>query len=140
MKIIELDIQGCYEIQNFYAKDDRGFFVKTFHQDFFQENGLESNFRESYYSLSSKDVIRGMHFQAPPDDHHKLVYCVQGKVLDVILDLRKDSPTFKQTLPLRIFCQSSMPHHNTLLLFDTFGLNVMWLPCLAMHQYYLERR
>ena len=74
--------------------DDRGSFMKVFDADFFEENGLETKFKESYFSISNKNVIRGMHLQIPPVEHTKLVYVNQGKLLDVILDVRKDSPYF----------------------------------------------
>jgi dTDP-4-dehydrorhamnose 3,5-epimerase len=74
--------------------DSRGTFVKLFHAPSFQEAGLATGFDEVYVSTSHAGVVRGMHFQAPPHDHAKLVYCLSGKVLDVVLDLRRDSATF----------------------------------------------
>jgi dTDP-4-dehydrorhamnose 3,5-epimerase-like enzyme len=64
------------------------------HAHSFSEAGLASSFLESYYSTSGKGVVRGMHFQIPPHDHSKLVYAVDGEVMDVLLDLRKGSTTF----------------------------------------------
>jgi dTDP-4-dehydrorhamnose 3,5-epimerase len=75
-------------------RDARGAFVKTFHEDRFAEIGLRTDWREEYFSTSAKHVIRGMHFQVPPQEHAKLVFCVHGRVLDVVLDLRQDSSTF----------------------------------------------
>lgn len=91
---ITSSIPGCFEIQPRIIDDERGRFVKIFHQDAFSELGLEGGFAEEYYSRSRRGVIRGMHFQIPPMDHVKLVYCVQGDVLDVVLDLRVGSPAF----------------------------------------------
>ncbi|RYD56198.1 MAG: dTDP-4-keto-6-deoxy-D-glucose epimerase [Sphingobacteriales bacterium] len=76
--------------------DARGSFVKTFHDTILKEAGIDFTLRESYFSLSNKDVIRGMHFQMPPHQHAKIVFCPQGAILDVIVDLRKDSPTYGQ--------------------------------------------
>jgi len=90
----EARIPRCYEIQPRVFEDARGRFVKVFHQDEFKKHGLETRFPEEYYSRSKRDVIRGMHCQAPPSDHVKLVYCVHGEVQDVVLDLRKGSPTY----------------------------------------------
>lgn len=87
-------IPGCLEILPKIFKDDRGLFVKTSHQDVFEERGLETHFEEEYYSLSYQGVLRGLHFQLPPMDHVKLVYCVLGKVMDVVVDLRIGSPTY----------------------------------------------
>ncbi len=68
--------------------------MKTFQSTAFRELGLEASFAESFYSSSGTDVLRGMHFQMPPADGAKLVYCLQGTVLDVALDLRLGSPAF----------------------------------------------
>jgi dTDP-4-dehydrorhamnose 3,5-epimerase len=69
--------------------DLRGSFVKTYARSVFDANGETFDFREEFYSFSHKDVIRGMHFQLPPHDHVKLVYCPLGAVLDVLVDLRR---------------------------------------------------
>jgi len=94
IKVIESSIQGCFEIQNRRFEDERGLFVKTFHQPTFEKLGLHTDFPEEYYSTSKKGVIRGMHFQLPPYDHVKMVYCTSGAVMDVVVDLRKGSATF----------------------------------------------
>jgi len=94
MKIKELSIPGAFEISCPYSEDQRGDFVKVLHAPSFTEAGLEFSFTESYYSTSKKGVVRGMHFQIPPHDHCKLVYSVDGEVMDVLLDLRKGSPAY----------------------------------------------
>lgn len=94
MEVIPTSLSGCFELRPFLAQDDRGTFAKTFHADRFAELGLPVDWREEFYSSSRKGVIRGMHFQTPPHDHEKLVYCMQGRVLDVVVDLRRASPTF----------------------------------------------
>ncbi len=70
--------------------------MKTFHETSLAKVGVQFTLRESYYSFSYKDVIRGMHFQLPPHQHAKVVFCPHGAILDVIVDLRKDSPTYRQ--------------------------------------------
>ncbi|OGR64993.1 MAG: dTDP-4-dehydrorhamnose 3,5-epimerase [Elusimicrobia bacterium GWB2_63_22] len=87
-------IPGCFEILPVVREDERGRFVKTFHEPDFKELGLETRFLEEFYSVSRKGVLRGLHFQRPPHDHVKLVYCAAGKVFDAVLDLRRDSPTY----------------------------------------------
>lgn len=87
-------IPGCYEITTPIFSDDRGLFVKTFHEDDFRENGLTTKFAEEFYTLSWKGVLRGMHFQTPPHDLTKLVFCLSGSVLDAVIDLRIGSPTY----------------------------------------------
>jgi dTDP-4-dehydrorhamnose 3,5-epimerase len=94
MQIRETTIPGCFEITPNLFTDERGTFVKTFHHDTFLQHGLETEWREEYYSVSRKGVLRGMHFQIPPHDHAKLVYCTAGSVLDAVLDLRIGSPAY----------------------------------------------
>lgn len=94
MRLIETPIAGCYEIVQDSFSDARGKFVKTFHEDAFRTLGLKTDWREEYFSVSAKGVLRGMHFQLPPHEHAKLVTCLQGLAHDVVLDLRHGSPSF----------------------------------------------
>jgi dTDP-4-dehydrorhamnose 3,5-epimerase len=106
MKIVPTSIHGCFQIIPDIRCDERGSFVKVFHEDIFREHGLATHYAEEYYSASHRNVIRGMHFQTPPHDHAKLVYCVQGSVMDVALDLRRGSPTYGQHLTLTLSAQN----------------------------------
>lgn len=101
-ELLDTPIPGCYEIQPRVFDDIRGRFVKVFHTQAFAELGLETYFAEEYYSHSHMGVVRGMHFQTPPADHVKLVYCVQGDVFDVVLDLRVGSPSYGRTASFRL--------------------------------------
>lgn len=94
MNFLPTDISGCFEIIPNIFTDDRGRFVKTFHREFFEQQGLETEWREEYYSTSHKRVLRGLHFHLPPHDHAKLVYCTSGEVLDAVLDVRVGSPSY----------------------------------------------
>src|SRR5690242_6850409 len=94
MKVRETALPGLLELEPIVARDARGTFVKTLHQAEYRELGLVSQFAEEYYSYSRRGVIRGMHFQVPPHDHVKVVYCVAGQVMDVVVDLRVGSPTY----------------------------------------------
>jgi dTDP-4-dehydrorhamnose 3,5-epimerase len=94
MKITPTQLQGVFVIETDLFQDERGAFIKTFHKDTFEAQKIHVDFKESFYSLSKKGVIRGMHFHLPPKAHAKLVYVTSGAVLDVILDMRKDSPTY----------------------------------------------
>lgn len=102
MNLIPTQLGGCFVVQPFFSQDERGTFVKTYHAERFAELGLPTDWREEYYSSSRKGVIRGMHFQTPPHDHEKLVYCMQGKVLDVVLDLRSTSPTYRRHIAIEL--------------------------------------
>ena len=95
-------LEGAFLIDNFSAEDERGLFVKTFNDKSFKDFVLDFQIRESYYSVSKRDVIRGMHFQVPPLDHEKLVFVMQGAILDVVLDLRKNSPTFGKCMGVEL--------------------------------------
>ncbi|MWV61259.1 dTDP-4-dehydrorhamnose 3,5-epimerase [Helicobacter saguini] len=76
--------------------DNRGEFIKQFNFENFAAAGLKFDVKESFYSVSKKGVLRGMHFQTPPHEHKKLVYVASGKILDVVLDMRLNSSSFKQ--------------------------------------------
>lgn len=96
MKFISNKIIGCFEIFPNIHTDLRGAFVKTLHADTFKHAGLCYTFKEQYYSKSIKGVVRGLHFQTPPYDHAKLIYCIAGEVMDAVVDLRLGSPTYGQ--------------------------------------------
>ncbi|MFA5997321.1 MAG: dTDP-4-dehydrorhamnose 3,5-epimerase family protein [Candidatus Paceibacterota bacterium] len=94
MKISPTKLKGVFVIETDFSEDERGSFSKTFHADIFKKYKLSRNFKESFFSISNKNVIRGMHFHLPPRDHAKLIYVTHGAILDVVLDLRKDSKTY----------------------------------------------
>ena len=91
---LDTPLPGCYEIIPCRRSDSRGTFIKTVHEDAFKELGLEADFVEQYYSVSKQHVLRGLHFQLPPSDHAKLVYCIKGRIFDVAVDLRQASATY----------------------------------------------
>lgn len=94
MHVIDTILPDLKLIQQFRADDARGHFVKTFQQNQWEAAGLTFTMRESFYSVSHQGVIRGLHFQHPPHDHAKIVFCTSGAILDVALDIRKQSPTY----------------------------------------------
>lgn len=98
-------LSGCYEIHPPVFEDTRGRFVKVFHAPSYHDLQLETRFLEEYYSHSVKGVVRGMHFQNPPHDHVKIVYCVQGEVFDVVVDLRIGSPTYGKAHSVNLSAQ-----------------------------------
>jgi dTDP-4-dehydrorhamnose 3,5-epimerase len=102
MNIKHTIFDKVFELEYNSFKDNRGEFVKTIHKESFLEKGLEWTFEESFFSVSSKNVFRGMHFQYPPYDHDKLVYVVNGSIIDVVLDLRKESATYGQHLTIEL--------------------------------------
>ncbi len=96
MEFRQTKIPGCFVIENTPFNDDRGKFVKPFSFDVFEKGGIKFDVKENFYSDNGYGVIRGMHFQIPPMDHDKIVYVLNGTIIDVVVDLRKDSPTFKK--------------------------------------------
>lgn len=106
MKIEKTALEGVYIINNFVAQDERGTFVKTFNKRNFEHGKIPLEIKESYYSISRKNVIRGMHFQLPPNDHEKLVTVPCGSILDVIVDLRRDSKTYKEFMSVELSAEN----------------------------------
>lgn len=95
MEIRELDITGVYEIILKPIGDHRGFFMRTYDESIFGQNGLSTQWVQENHSFSAqKGTIRGLHFQFPPYSETKVVRCVYGEIMDVFVDLRRDSPTF----------------------------------------------
>lgn len=91
----KLPLEGAYLINTFFADDIRGGFVKDYSKEVFKQNGIDYDLKEVFYTISHKGVIRALHFQEV-NHQPKLVRCVSGKVYDVIVDLRPESPTFKK--------------------------------------------
>ena len=96
IRINQTPLPGCFLIHLPEQKDLRGRFVKLFHENTFRDNDLETAYPEVYYSLSRQGVLRGLHFQTPPADHVKLVHCLEGHILDAVVDLRRGSPMYMQ--------------------------------------------
>jgi dTDP-4-dehydrorhamnose 3,5-epimerase len=94
MNVIKTNIEGLLVIENKIYSDKRGFFLEAYNKKTYQENGLFMDFVQDNVSKSSKHVLRGLHFQNPPFAQGKLVWVLQGAVIDVAVDIRKDSPTY----------------------------------------------
>ncbi len=102
MNIIETEIKGVYIIEPKVFGDSRGYFFESFSQREFESVIGPVTFVQDNQSKSSYGVIRGLHFQKPPHAQAKLVRVVKGKVLDVAVDLRKDSPTFGKYMAVEL--------------------------------------
>ena len=94
MEVIKTAIEGVFIIEPRLFKDDRGYFFESFSQREFNEKVRKVNFVQDNESKSSYGVLRGLHFQKPPYAQSKLVRVIKGAVLDVVVDIRKGSPTF----------------------------------------------
>ncbi len=97
------DLAGVYVIEPERHQDSRGHFARTFCQDEFAAQGLETSIAQCSFSFNRrKGTLRGLHYQATPYQEVKLVRCERGAIYDVILDLRPDSPTFKRHLAVEL--------------------------------------
>ena len=102
MNIIETSIAGLVIIEPRIFEDSRGYFFESFSQREFDERVAKVVFVQDNESRSTYGVMRGLHFQRPPFTQSKLVRCVRGAVLDVVVDLRKGSPTYGQHVAVEI--------------------------------------
>ncbi len=102
MQFSETRIPGVYIIEPRVFTDERGAFIKIFHKEEFQNHGLACEFKESFYSISQKGVIRGMHFQTPPHEHAKLIYVTREAIRDVIVDIRRGSPAYGEYVSVEL--------------------------------------
>ena len=94
MEVIQTAIEGLVIIAPKIFKDARGYFFESFSQREFDEKVRKINFVQDNESMAGYGVMRGLHFQRPPFTQSKLVRCVKGRVLDVAVDIRKESPTY----------------------------------------------
>lgn len=94
MKVVATKIIDLVILEPTVFGDERGYFMESFNAAWFQKNVCNTTFIQDNESKSSKGVLRGLHFQIPPFSQAKLVRVIQGEVLDVAVDLRKDSPTY----------------------------------------------
>ena len=106
----ETEIKGLIEVTPFNADDIRGCFTKDYSKEVFEANGIKHDLAEVFYTTSYKGVIRALHFQREKQQP-KLVRCIHGHVYDVVVDLRKDSPTFKKWLAFELIGEK----HNEIL-------------------------
>lgn len=102
MEIIKTPIKGLLVINPNVFGDERGYFFESWNKQAYKEIGLDVEFVQDNESLSQKGVLRGLHFQAPPFAQGKLVRVVKGSVLDVAVDIRKDSETYGQHFCLKL--------------------------------------
>jgi dTDP-4-dehydrorhamnose 3,5-epimerase len=125
LKVNQTNLVDCVQISPKILTDHRGTFVKPFHFDSFKENNLRTDFKEQYYSTSTKGVLRGLHFQTPPKEHVKLVYCVKGEIMDAVVDLRVGSPTYG---------------HYDLFHLDGEKKNMIYIPEGMAHGFYVSSK
>jgi dTDP-4-dehydrorhamnose 3,5-epimerase len=102
MEFIPLEIEGLFLIKPNVHKDSRGYFFESYNQSAFQNQGITDHFLQDNQSLSQPGVLRGLHFQIPPFAQSKLVRVIKGAVLDVAVDIRKNSKTYGQHIAVEL--------------------------------------
>lgn len=102
MNFINTNIEGLIIIEPKVFGDSRGYFFETFQKETFNSSIKETNFIQDNESKSTRGVLRGLHFQLPPFAQAKLVRVIEGEVLDVAVDLRKNSKTYGQHLTMHL--------------------------------------
>ena len=102
MKFIKTAIPDVYIIEPSVFGDDRGYFLESFNLEQFEKNIYPIKFVQDNESKSSKGVLRGLHFQKPPFNQAKLMRCIEGKVMDVAVDIRKESPTYGKHVAIEL--------------------------------------
>ena len=119
IKFSPSSIGGCFVLQPELLHDERGFFTVMWNRDEFAQHGIHELPVQSNVSLSTqKGTVRGLHYQLPPDQEGKLVRCTRGAIFDVVVDLRKDSPTY-----LKWFAQELTAENHL----------SMWIPIGCAH-------
>jgi len=120
----ETKLKGSYIIDLEKINDERGFFSRSWDSQIFEEMGLNSNMKQCNVSFNKKKgTLRGMHYQYYPHEEAKLVRCTQGSVYEVIIDLRKNSPSFKQWEAIEL----SSDEHKMLYIPEGFALGFQTL-------------
>ena len=102
MKITKTEFKDLYIIEPVQYKDSRGYFMETFNSGAFREAGIDFNPVQDNESKSVRGVIRGLHYQLKPHDQAKLIRVVEGRIIDVVVDLRKDSGTYKKWFSIEL--------------------------------------
>jgi dTDP-4-dehydrorhamnose 3,5-epimerase len=117
MQVIKTPLDGLLEILPTVYHDERGWFFEFYKKSEFEKHGIITSFVQENHSFTKKGVVRGLHFQRPPHAQAKLVSVASGKVLDVVVDLRRNSKTFGQ----HYSCQLDGIRHNMLLVPEGFA-------------------
>ena len=106
MNVITTSIEGVYIIEPRIFRDNRGYFFESFSGREFQEKVTPITFVQDNESLSSYGVVRGLHFQRPPFTQSKIIRVIKGAILDVAVDIRKNSPTYGQHISVELTAEN----------------------------------
>jgi len=143
MEVIRTGIESLVVLQPAIHKDQRGYFMETYREELLLELGLNSGFVQDNFSISKKNVLRGLHYQAGKAAQSKLVMVCRGEIIDVAVDIRKKSPTFGQHVSIRL----SAENHKIMFIPEGFahGFSVLseeaavFYKCSAYYDSQMER-
>ena len=137
MDIKPLKLKGSFEIQLHLKGDKRGYFMRSYDGETLAEYGLQTNWVQENQSLSTRiNTIRGLHFLHPPHTETKLLRCVRGRILDVFIDLRKDSETFGQWDSIEL----SEDNHKSVYVPKGFANGFLTLSKIVLAQYKVDSK
>jgi dTDP-4-dehydrorhamnose 3,5-epimerase len=106
VKLIKTEIPDLLIIEPSIFRDDRGYFMESYNQQTYLREGIKNDFVQDNEALSSYGVIRGLHYQLAPYSQSKLVRVIAGRVLDIAVDLRKNSPTYLKWLAVELTAEN----------------------------------
>ncbi len=106
MPFIKTEIEGLLVFEPGVFEDNRGYFFESYNQNTFQQDGIEINFVQDNQSSSQYGVIRGLHYQLHPHAQTKLIRVLAGKILDVVVDIRKGSPAFGKQFSIELSAEN----------------------------------
>lgn len=102
MKVIKTEFEGLLILEPKVFEDHRGFFMESYNKQFLENAGIKYNFVQDNQSKSTKGVLRGLHFQRPPHAQTKLIRVLQGKIIDVVVDIRQNSSTYGMSFSVEL--------------------------------------
>ena len=108
MEFSYCEIQGLTIITPTVFGDSRGYFYESYHKGKFYENGLDLDFVQDNQSLSGKGILRGLHFQNPPYEQGKLIRVIEGAIIDVVVDIRKSSPSYGKSFQIELNAENKV--------------------------------
>ena len=108
MKVVETGFEGLFVLEPRVFADERGYFFESFNSQTFKNNGLDFEWVQDNQSQSKYGVVRGLHFQKPPYAQTKLIRVLKGEILDVVVDLRHDMPTYGKSFSVVLSSQNHL--------------------------------
>ena len=122
-RVKALGVEGCYLMTPTVLMESTCDLIRVFNDTQFNIYGLSTDFKEEYYAIAKPGVVRGMHYQAPPEEHDKLITCIIGEIQDVVIDLRKSSKTYGKYVSVEL---------------NEFNKELIYVPKGCAHGYYIK--